>query len=59
VLGSPGRPLDRERHLAKFRSACRSAAVPVSDARIEALVAAVEALEGLADVRDLVDLLVV
>jgi 2-methylcitrate dehydratase PrpD len=59
VLGSPGRPLDRERHLAKFRAACRSAAVPVSDARIEALVAAVDELEGLADVRDLVDLLVV
>jgi hypothetical protein len=58
VLGAPGRPLGRERHLAKFREAAASALRPLPPSRIEALIARVDTLEQLADVRSLVDLLV-
>lgn len=59
VLGSPGRPLTRERHLQKFRSACATAIRPLPDRQVDALVACVDALEQLADIRSLIDLLVV
>lgn len=58
VLGAPGRPLVRERHLAKFRRAAASAAQPLSAARVESLIGLVDALEELREVRDLVDALV-
>jgi 2-methylcitrate dehydratase PrpD len=58
VLGAPGRPLGRERHLAKFRRACATATCPLGERRMEATIAAVDVLETLADVRSLVDLLV-
>ena len=58
VLGAPGRPLGRERHLAKFRRAAASAARPLDAGRIDALIAMVDRLEHLADVRTLVDGLV-
>jgi 2-methylcitrate dehydratase PrpD len=58
VLGAPGRPLGRERHLAKFRTAAASGLVPLPPARIESLIALVGRLEELPDVRALVDLLV-
>jgi hypothetical protein len=57
VLGAPGRPLGRERHLAKFREAAASGLQPMPAARIEALIERVDRLEQLADVRSLVDLL--
>jgi len=57
VLGAPGRPLGRERHLAKFHRASASGLRPFPAARREALVHAVDRLEELADVRELVDLL--
>ena len=58
VLGAPGRPLDRGRHLAKFRRAAASGAGPLGEARLEALIALVDRLEDLDDVRHLVDALV-
>jgi aconitate decarboxylase len=58
VLGAPGRPLGRERHLAKFRLAAASGLQPMPTARIEALIELVDRLEQLPDVRSLVDLLV-
>jgi 2-methylcitrate dehydratase PrpD len=58
VLGAPGRPLDRERHLAKFRRAAASAARPLAPEHIEALIGLVDRLDGLDDVRRLVDALV-
>lgn len=57
VLGAPGRPLDRDRHLAKFRRAAASGLRPLGAARSERLIEVVDRLERLADVRDLVDLL--
>jgi 2-methylcitrate dehydratase PrpD len=58
VLGAPGRPLSRERHLAKFGRASASGLRPMSPARQQALIAAVDALDSLGDVRELVDLLI-
>lgn len=58
VLGAPGRPLGRERHLAKFRRAAASAAMPLPAARVEALISLVDRLETLPDTRLLVDALV-
>ena len=58
VLGAPGRPLGRERHLAKFREAAASGLRPMPAARIEALIALVGRLESDADVRELVDHLI-
>ncbi len=57
VLGAPGRPLGRERHLEKFRRASASGLRPLGVARSQALVDAVDRLEELPDVRTLVDLL--
>lgn len=57
VLGAPGRPLSRERHLAKFRRAAASGLYPMSHARIERLITLVDDLEQLHDVRTLVDAL--
>lgn len=58
VLGAPGRPLTRERHLAKFRRASASGLRPLSATRQQALIAAIDAIDSLADVRELVDLLI-
>lgn len=58
VLGAPGRPLDRRRHLAKFRRAAASGARPLTEARTEALIGLVDRLEHLDDVRHLVDAMV-
>jgi 2-methylcitrate dehydratase PrpD len=54
VLGAPGRPLGRERHLAKFRRAAGSGARPMPAAQVDALIAAVDGLEAVSDVRELV-----
>ena len=58
VLGAPGRPLGRERHLAKFRIAAASGLHPLPAAHITALQERVDSLESVADIRELVDLLV-
>jgi 2-methylcitrate dehydratase PrpD len=54
VLGSPGRPLTREAHLAKFRRCWGYGARPIPEAGAERLIALVDRLEDVADVRDLV-----
>jgi aconitate decarboxylase len=58
VYGSPARPMTRDAHLAKFRRNWGSAALPLAEAAGDALVAQVDTLESLADVTELVDLLV-
>jgi aconitate decarboxylase len=55
VLGAPGRPLSRERHLAKFRRAASSGAQPLAARRIEDLIRLVDELDALPDMRRLVD----
>ncbi|MEY3465781.1 MAG: hypothetical protein RL603_1380 [Pseudomonadota bacterium] len=55
VLGAPGRPLSRERHLAKFRRAASSGARPLAAQRIEDLIRLVDELDALPDMRRLVD----
>ena len=54
ILASPERRLSRDRHIAKFRDCCLYAAVPLAGER---LIEAVDCLESVADVRDLVGLL--
>lgn len=58
VLGAPGRPLDRNGHLEKFRRASRSGIVALSDTRQRHLIDAVDQIEQLTDIKSLVDLLV-
>jgi 2-methylcitrate dehydratase PrpD len=58
VLGAPGRPLSEQSHLAKFRRAAASGLRPLSAPRVEALIALVDRLETLNDVRQLVDALI-
>lgn len=57
VLGAPGRPLTRDQHLAKFRRASACGLRPLGEAAQNALIAAVDALDSVRDVRTLVDLL--
>jgi 2-methylcitrate dehydratase PrpD len=58
VLGAPGRPLGRERHLAKFRCAAASGLRPMSACAMDHLVRLVDDLEQLDELRRLVDALV-
>ena len=59
VLGAPGRPLGRERHLVKFRRAAASGLRPMRLESVEALIRLVDDLPQLDDVRTLVDALIV
>jgi 2-methylcitrate dehydratase PrpD len=56
VYGGPARPMSPEAHLAKFRRNWRAGALPMAAG--EALFARVDALEEVADVTELVDLMV-
>lgn len=58
VYGNPAKPLTREAHLAKFRTNLAFAAGPVPAANADRLIAMVDDLESLDDVRRLVDLMV-
>jgi 2-methylcitrate dehydratase PrpD len=58
ILGHPQAPLSRARQLAKFRRNWAYGAVPLRPEAGEALIAAVDGLEALPDVRELVRLLV-
>ncbi|MFM7432567.1 MAG: MmgE/PrpD family protein, partial [Gammaproteobacteria bacterium] len=58
VLGAPGRPLGRERHLAKFRRAATSGLRPMSARAMDHLQHLVDDLEQLDELRRLVDALV-
>jgi 2-methylcitrate dehydratase PrpD len=55
VLGNPDNPLTRDAHLAKFRQNAAGAAIPVPDGAVEALIAQVDALDTLGDIRDVID----
>jgi len=55
--GCPMRPLDRERHLTKFRRCLDFAAEPMAPDAAERLIAMVDRLETLADTRELSALL--
>lgn len=57
VLGAPGRPLGIHRHLEKFRRAASSGLRPMRVGRINDIIAAVDNLELMSDVSELVDLL--
>jgi hypothetical protein len=50
--------MSQEAHLTKFRRNWKAGALPLAEAAGEALAARVDALESLADVTELVDLLV-
>jgi hypothetical protein len=50
--------MTRDAHLAKFRRNWGSAALPLAEAAADALVGRVDTLESLADVTELVDLLI-
>jgi 2-methylcitrate dehydratase PrpD len=56
IYGNPAKPMSREAHLQKFRRNCAAGARPLATG--EALIAAVDGLEQLADARRLVDLCV-
>ncbi len=58
MLASPGRPLSREQHLVKFRRCWSFAADTLPDTAAEALIAQVDRLEAVEDVRSLTALLV-
>jgi 2-methylcitrate dehydratase PrpD len=58
VYGSPAKPLSRAAHLAKFRENWASGAKPLPQAAGEKLIALVDELEAVGDVRELVDLMV-
>jgi 2-methylcitrate dehydratase PrpD len=55
VLGHPERPLSRERHLEKFRRCLRYGARPVAAGSADALIALVDRLEHVSDLRELID----
>jgi 2-methylcitrate dehydratase PrpD len=57
MLASPSRRLSREAHLTKFRTCCGFAAVPLEPDALDRLIAAVDDLESMKDVRDLVALI--
>jgi len=56
MLANPARPLTREQHLAKFRRCLDFSATPLAPGTAERLIAAVDRLEALEDVRRLADM---
>jgi 2-methylcitrate dehydratase PrpD len=58
AVGNPQNPLDRDRHLAKFRQCWRSGLAPLDPAAGERLIRLVDRLEDLADIGALLDHLV-
>ncbi|MGA0734542.1 MAG: MmgE/PrpD family protein, partial [Steroidobacteraceae bacterium] len=55
VLGAPGRPLTRERHLAKFRRAAPAGLKPLSEQSISKLIHLIDELPAISDMTQLVD----
>ncbi len=52
-IGSPRKPLTNAQFEAKFRDCARNAVQPLPDARVDAVLAAIERLESLPDAREL------
>ena len=57
MLASASRPLSQAQHLAKTRACCAFAARPWSDRETDELIACVDGLEAVGDLRDLIALL--
>jgi 2-methylcitrate dehydratase PrpD len=57
MLASPARPLTHEQHLEKFRRCCEFGEQALSEPAREGLIAAVDALEDLPDVRALAEMM--
>lgn len=57
VYGNPAKPMTREAHLAKFRRNWTAGARPLPAEGCERMIAAVDELEKLPDIRQLVDLI--
>jgi 2-methylcitrate dehydratase PrpD len=55
VLGAPGRPLTRERHLAKFQRATVAGLKPLSQESISKVIRLVDDLPAMTDMTQLVD----
>ncbi len=55
VLGAPGRPLTRERHLAKFRRAASAGLQPMTPESISRVIQLVDDLPTISDMTQLVD----
>ncbi|MCG8693305.1 MAG: MmgE/PrpD family protein [Minwuiales bacterium] len=58
VYGNPAKPMTRDAHLAKFRRNWASGAVPLDADRGEQMIAMIDDLESVADIRSLIDLAV-
>lgn len=58
IYGNPAKPMTREAHLAKFRTNWQAAARPLSQKNGERLIAMVDGIDGVADMHEVVDLLV-
>lgn len=56
ALGHPANPVSEHQRAEKFRANCRAAALPLSEAQSSALMACIEDLDALDDVRRLMDL---
>ena len=56
VYGNPQKPLSREEHLTKFRRNWQVAKVGLMEGASEKLIALVDNLESVADIRELIDL---
>lgn len=57
VLGHPAAPLSAAQNIEKFRRCCGYAARPLEEAKVDALIATVDALEDVDNVARLVDLM--
>jgi hypothetical protein len=57
VYGNPRKPMSRDAHLEKFRRNWAFAARPLPSARADQLIALVDDLDAVDDVRRLVDLM--
>ena len=56
IFGHPENPLSDEQNIEKFKRAWSAAAKPLSEARADQMIEAVSNLEGVEDVRSLIDL---
>ncbi len=58
VYGNPAKPMTFDAHLAKFRGNWRAGAIGLPEDNAERLIALIDDIEGIADMRDIVDLMV-
>ena len=57
IYGNPAKPMTQEAHLAKFRTNWRSSALPLPSENAERLIEAVDGIDTIGDVREIVSLL--